>query len=325
MNLLEKESFLNWLTGIPDKEAERWKKWSEASEENRQFVQQAKLYLSSMRNRKAELETDKVDDLWQRIETSMGKHLQNNKTLAIKSIKLRRRLNIAAAASILLFMGLGTLLYLNQVKLNAKAGEKTSYILPDGSVIFMNAASKITYNKLLWKINRKLLLQGEAFFNVNKGEEFTVKCPTASVSVLGTSFNIKAHDNYFKTECYTGRVRVEIPDEKFERVITQNEVISAGRNHKAVFSKLNNPQSTPSWLDGEFYFNNVPFELVLQEVENQFKVKFINQPSDERLLFTGYFNTKDLHQALEFVLLPMGYKYNRNENQIEIIKVSPEQ
>jgi ferric-dicitrate binding protein FerR (iron transport regulator) len=325
MNPFEKESFLNWLMDMPEKEAERWEKWSEASDENRRFVKQAKLYLSAMRNRKTELKSQNIDALWMRIETSIGIQLQNiKKTAPAKVLNLRQITKIAAAASIILFIGLGTLLYLNQVKLNVMAGEKTTYTLPDGSVVTMNAAGKITYNKLLWKVNRNLSLKGEAYFKVTKGEKFTVKCPTARVSVLGTSFNIKAHDNYFKTECYTGRVRVEIPDEKFEQVITKNEAITAGRNQKAVFAKLNSTQHEPSWLNGEFFFNNVPFELVLQEVENQFNVKFINHPADENMMFTGYFNNKDLNRALEFVLLPMGYKHERNGNQINLDKILPE-
>ena len=256
--------------------------------------------------------------LWQRIETSIG-ILPISKKLYIRPI-----LRIAAAASIILLIGLGSIYKLNQVNIVAPLAERITCTMPDGSIIDLNAAGKISYNKLVWKIKRNLSLKGEAFFKVAKGEEFTVHCPTASVSVLGTSFNIYAQRDYFRTECYTGRVKVKVPREKFEKIIVPNEAVTAGINQKAKWTKLENTKSIPAWFAGEFYYDKIPFSLVLQEIENQFKVKFESKEFNENLLFTGYFNTKDLKKALEFVLVPMGYQYKINNNQIKIQKISTE-
>lgn len=322
MNPFEKESFLSWLIGIPHRDSKKWERWNSRSPENKQFASQARLYLASMQNNKKLLDTVQVDALWLRIENSIGKLPQKNqqlKVIATRTIQLKPWFKIAIAASIILFISIASIYYLNQVTITAPAGSKTSYMLPDGSKVEINAAGKISFNKMSWKIRRGLSLQGEAFFNVTKGDRFTVFCPTASVSVLGTSFNIQAHKEYFKTECYTGRVRVKIPVEHFEKIITKNEAVIDSKSQKAVYTAFENKQSTPSWLNGEFYFDKVPFKLVLEEIENQYKVKFENIPGNDNLLFTGYFNNKDLNKALEFVLVPMGFSFESNQNQIKLI------
>ena len=74
--------------------------------------------------------------------------------------------------------------------------------------MLLNSKSTITFNKHNWDTNRTLELNGEAFFDVEKGNTFTVKTSQGNVSVLGTEFNVNASVDFFRVSCYEGKVKV---------------------------------------------------------------------------------------------------------------------
>src|SRR2546423_14261851 len=101
-------------------------------------------------------------------------------------------------------------------------GSRSKLVLPDGSTVWLNAGSKLTYNKDFGNNIREVSLVGEAFFDVMHIPDvpFVIETPTAVVKVLGTSFNVKAYPNETTTETSVIRGRVEIsprqrPGEKF--------------------------------------------------------------------------------------------------------------
>jgi transmembrane sensor len=235
------------------------------------------------------------------------------KTIPIFKIVLR------VAASLLLLIAAGGSIWIwgfGEVTIYSPKGQHITQVLPDSSRIQLNADTRITYNKVLWFINRKVYINGEALFKVKKGSKFDVIADLATTSVLGTTFDVYARNGKVKVSCLEGRVSVKNNNSN-EKVI-----LTAGLHTQAIKNKLTSPTCTikndeVAWTFGEFYFNNTPLREVLKEIERQFNVE-ISYSNSEKRYYTGYFNNKDIKDALRLVCIPMEVNYSLNGKSIEI-------
>ena len=204
-------------------------------------------------------------------------------------------------------------------KLVAGNGYHKEYKLPDGSKVSLNADSKITWSGKRFTNDRHINLTGEAFFDVEKGSPFTISANDVNIKVLDTSFNVYARDNSFKISCFTGKIMVSARN--------KSVIISPGESAELSGNDLNyypdkNLDKTKSWLNGEFFYENICLINVFEEIERQFNVKFdVNDLKNE--FFTGSFSNRDLRSALDIVCIPMGlnYEIGRNSN-IFITKIN---
>jgi ferric-dicitrate binding protein FerR (iron transport regulator) len=221
----------------------------------------------------------------------------------------------AVAASILL--AVAGFWYFNQrnvVSVICKSAEIKTVILPDSSKVYINAASSIAYNPHKWDSERTLELNGEACFEVRKGKPFTVKTIHGTISVLGTRFNVMSRGNDFKVFCVTGKVAVRNVNEV---ILEKGQECSAAEKNQLTSPVPVNDLKPISWINGEFWFTNIPVIKVFEEIERQFGVEVIYNSSANRN-YTGYFNKNNLSEALMNVCEPMSLRYERNEGKIII-------
>ena len=177
-------------------------------------------------------------------------------TVNKKSRSLRSWTKIAASWTILLLLSgvLGWYLRGNkeqheveskllsmETTVQTKLGSQSMVDLPDGSTVWLNAGSKITYNETYNEDDREVSLIGEACFDVKTNPEkpFVVKVGDISVKALGTTFNIKAYpeDQVITTTLVKGKVVIEgtdVNDEKFSITMKPNENITYLTNLKSV-------------------------------------------------------------------------------------------
>ena len=221
---------------------------------------------------------------------------------------------VSVAAVIIILLGVWQLLHLtSETNVNAAPGSHVEYVLTDGSVVNLNAGSHITFNRKKFTSDRKLDLKGEAFFNVVRGSPFEVLTPTGQVMVLGTSFNVISRENIFKVTCFTGMVKVTSGNQSVTIGPDESAELTGGELKSYRESKMH---YINGWINGEFYFENSPLNLVLSEIERQFNVKFVGREKESQdEFFTGSFFNKDLRAALEIVCIPMGLQYEINENR----------
>lgn len=180
-----------------------------------------------------------------------------------------------------------------------------TFKLPDNSEVLLNASSKITFNEHNWDKQRDLTLEGEAYFQVQKGKTFSVKTADGVVKVLGTHFDVKQRDNYYEVSCFEGLVSVtynnttvKLPPGKSFRVI--NKQIEKTDDFDA---------QTPSWLQKESSFTRVPLNQVIAELERQYDIKIETQGIDTTKLFTGGFTHTNQKTALESITIPLQLSY----------------
>ena len=217
-----------------------------------------------------------------------------------------------AAASIIILIGLFQ--FVNSSKtIVADFGEKMLAELPDGSKVQLNAGSKIKYKRFFWESNREVNLQGEAYFDVVKGDtKFTVISESGYVEVLGTQFNIIDRKERFKVVCYSGKVAVNQTDSSKQYILTEGDAIQIYKNQ---ISSTKTIANKPDWIQGISIFKNEAFTLVLEALERQYNAKIEVNNVDVSKRFTGSFVHNNLDTALQTTIPVMGITYKVSKDK----------
>lgn len=226
---------------------------------------------------------------------------------------------IAASVVIAALVSAYYLLFLpsDQILYQTTYGEKQTISLPDGSEVVLNASSTLSYAASDWEENRSIKLQGEAFFRVINGEQFTVETDNGSVSVLGTEFNVRSRQNLFNAVCFEGKIRVDVQTEAKE--LTAGNSVQFEDGILVAEDELQN-QTRPSWMTGVITFTDVPLKTALEELTAQFGITVTGAPVDDTLRFTGSFPTTNASSAVQLVLNPfnIGYRFDPTTNVLTI-------
>ena len=209
-----------------------------------------------------------------------------------------------AAIFIVLFSGY---VFINSLETTVKTqiAEKQTLLLPDNSQVVLNANSTIVYNKSKWDQKRTLDLSGEAYFEVSKGEKFSVNTQEGIVTVLGTQFNVFSRDSNFYIKCYEGLVSVSFNDTLIKlpagrKLNIENGIII---EHKTI------NKASPSWILNESSFDNAILSIVIKELERQYPVKVKAENIDLNQKFSGSFSHKDLNLALTLICDPLNLSF----------------
>lgn len=225
----------------------------------------------------------------------------------------------AVAASIAVFLAIGSLILTHTTRIASAKGEHLSVVLPDGSNVLLNSESQLSYQKYMWWKKREVTLRGEGFFKVMKGRRFEVRTGKYVTSVLGTSFNVFARNNEVRVSCFTGKVGVREITSGAQTVLTPGLGVEGNTGSLGSVEKISDKQK--GWTKGEFYFDDVPLTDVFAEIERQFNVKVSSKGFDNRR-YSGYFNNKSLSQALELVCVPMQLEHKITSNgEVEVSSI----
>jgi transmembrane sensor len=286
----EKE-ILKWLNGdLSSQEIEDLKK-SEGSET-----------LEKIAHYSSKLETPKVD-AQQALDHFKARN-KSKKETKVRTLNFKTMYR-AAAVLVVLLTSAYFLFYNTTTSFETQIAQTKTFHLPDDSEVLLNATSKITFNEKKWDKKRDLTLEGEAYFQVKKGQTFSVNTADGVVKVLGTHFNVKQRKNYFEVSCFEGLVSVthnnetiKLPPGKTFRLI--NNTIEEVPDFNA---------QNPSWMQQESSFDRIPLDQVIAELERQYDIKIKTEGVDTSKLFTGSFTHKDQKIALEAITIPLKLSY----------------
>ena len=185
--------------------------------------------------------------------------LQNTKakikTATTKKVIKFKPIWYAAAASVAILIG-AVAIFNTTKTYTTSYGEQLAFNLPDGSKIQLNAGSKISHKRFFWNSNRTLELDGEAYFEVEKGEKFSVNTDYGTVSVLGTKFNVKSRTKTFEVNCFEGAVRFDKKDTKEYKVLYQNDRITLTNKEEITEEKTH--EDVPSWMPVSYTHLTLP-------------------------------------------------------------------
>jgi transmembrane sensor len=198
----------------------------------------------------------------------------------------------------------------------AENGKQTTFLLPDNSEVVLNSGSQIDYKKWNWDSNRKLELNGEAYFKVAKGKKFEVNTNLGKVSVLGTQFNVKARKDRFDVVCFEGKVKVNFNTQ--EVILTPGQMVSFEGNEKIVSKTISDAK--PVWLSKELSFEKEKLTAVLEEIQRQYNVTVDAKIIKSDQLFTGKIPTNNIDIALKTITSIYHLKYSKSTNSNYVIE-----
>lgn len=270
----------------------------------------------------------KVETIWEEIE-KRGEPVSPFK----QAISIIRKYAAILLLPLLLYTSWLTYQYFfspdEYFTLATNKGEQTNVILPDGSSAWLNVDTRITYNTSYGKKDRKLTVNGEAFFDVKKNaaKPFIVHVQNMEVKALGTSFNVKGYedDATVQTSLFEGKVDVGIshPEGHTEQqVLTTGQSLVFSKETDNVNKKNFNQEVVGAWIDKQLIFDNTPFHEVVKNTERWFNVH-ISYPVNQ---FEGDYLTlrlkkgESLERLFEIVDETIGINYKKGNDKITLTK-----
>jgi transmembrane sensor len=214
------------------------------------------------------------------------------------------------------------------VEVTASKGIRKKILLPDGTLVWLNAGSKLSYNNDLGKQKlRKVFLSGEAFFDVahRKSQPFIVNTEQISVKVLGTAFNIQAYPEDRKSEAtlLRGSIELSVNAQSAEKVILNpSEKFAFSSEKKTMVINHVEPVKIgkeeyieeTSWKDNQLVFNNESLQELRPKLERWFNIQIsIRSEEPKNYRFTGVFKNERIDEALAAMQLikPFTFKLTR--------------
>ncbi|MFP9098253.1 FecR family protein [Flavobacterium sp. RHBU_24] len=219
------------------------------------------------------------------------------------------------AAVLFIALGLSFFFYVIHTTEQLTAnGDMAMFTLPDDSEVTLNAGSEISYKEYNWSDNRRVELNGEAYFKAAKGKTFDVVTPLGTISVVGTQFNVKARGNRLDVTCFEGKVKVATANDTI--LLTPGETVAyeGGANlHLPAVTR-----TEPGWIHHEAVFVSENFNNVITELERQFDIKIVVNGTLPQKSYNGTIPTreKDKNTALDMVITAYNLKYKKQGDKI---------
>lgn len=209
-------------------------------------------------------------------------------------------------------------------------GKTYQLLLSDGTRIWLNSETEITYPTKFVGNKREITLIGEAFFEVAKNKEkpFIVNANGMEVKVLGTSFNVSCYtaDKTISTTLIEGSVSVKTENKKTV-TITPSEQFTYNRDDAKTDIRIVNTELFTSWINGEYIFKDTALEEIVKKLQRwyDFSVNY----EDESLKNNRYSlivdRNTDIDHLLEVISYTSDIKLERTNNIINIKKIKEEQ
>ncbi len=209
----------------------------------------------------------------------MSQH-QPAKVVRISPVKIALR--IAAGVALLLVAGM---FIKNKM---GSAGDQMVVVttndtkelsLSDGTVVTLNESSQLSYKTEFSKKERRVQLNGEAFFKVTRdeGRPFVIETETANVRVLGTSFNIRSYptDDYFEVYVETGKVTVDFKNGGDGVVLSPGEFVRLAKSEGKALKGMDESGMPNAWRTGVISFKGQSVSEIMKGMERLYGRKFV--------------------------------------------------
>lgn len=285
--------------------------WLKASPENQKHFQQMReIWFSTISAN--EKERYNKEEAYSRFLNRTRQTHQKEKT--VKKLSLHKFFYGAAAVALLCLISFasyrtGT----EQVKkqfaemvVEAPLGSKTRLYLPDGTLVWLNAGSTITYSQGFGVEERKLKLSGEGYFEVthNKQLPFEITTKELQLKVLGTKFNFRNYpeDEEVSVSLLEGKVclRNYLKNDALCYLEPDQKAILNKKNGKLMVS-ASEARYTAEWTNGFLFFDEELVPDIIKELERSYNVKiYIEDESLKTFRFYGNFVRKE--QAIQEIL-----------------------
>ena len=327
------ELIANYLTEGLDKNAlDELKTWIAASAENQQyFIRQREIWFSAVSREAASVyDKDKAfENFRNRVESQ--KEIQSTSRRGFSLSALWRY-----AAVVAIIIAVGCISYWQgevnvkdtfaDISVEAPLGSKTKLYLPDGTLVWLNAGSRMTYSQGFGVDNRKVELEGEGYFEVKRNEKipFFVKTKDLQLQVLGTKFNFRDYpeDHEVVVSLLEGKVGLNnLLREEKEAVLSPDERAVLNKAKGLLTVESVTASNASQWTDGYLFFDEELLPDIAKELERSYNVK-IHIANDSLKTFRFYGNfvrrEQNIQEVLEALASTEKMQYKIEERNITI-------
>lgn len=282
-----------------------------------------------------EIDSSLKNEIWKEIRMKIEDPvLQTNTT---KKVFIRRWQSIPrVAASIAVILCTAFAIYVlydsfishkenpasNIYTFEVKPGQKGSMHLADGTVVYLNSSSKISFAGDYNSENRIVTLSGEAYFEVakNPDKRFIVTCNGVDIEALGTEFNVKAYpaDSIITTTLAQGKVKVYSNEQSI--TLLPNGVATYDLKRQTIESSTVEDVSIANyWRTGQLVFDAEPLSSIARTIERMYNVKInIDDPKLKDIKFTGTIQNNSLNNVFYTMSLSYPLTYTMTDSIITV-------
>ena len=204
-------------------------------------------------------------------------------------------------------------------------GAKTRVVLPDNSVVWLNAGSTLRYGQNFGQKSRQVALVGEGYFEIahNPAMPFTVNANQASVKVLGTKFDVKAYpeDKQLDVTLLRGSIQLTTiyqPNKSLKLIPNQLAIVDKTQQNVTV-EKVDACEAA-AWTKGKIVFDEELFGQIVRRLERDYNVTIdVKDPKINNLRFYGDFrNAQSIQEILNIMTSNNEFHYTMNQNHISV-------
>lgn len=322
------QSFLN---GSLDAEGQAiLRQWIKESPENKRYFQQT---VAIWKAAGVLANVDGFDT-----EKAIGKFRKEAKSVARIDL-YKYALRISVVAIIALVCGISSLFFMwrsekraleavleyKEYVVEVPAGAKSKMTFPDGSVVWLNAGSKMKYDSNFAKESRTVELLGEGYFEVSKNKElpFVVNTEKLAVKVLGTKFNLKSYeeDSEVKVTLKEGAVAIsDLSIDSIPIVLSPNQRFTYKKADQTIQVDSVDASHIENWRNGTIVFDKVSLNEIVKELRRLYNIPI--RIEDNNLKQIVYYSDFQENVSVEKVLeiLSSGNKF-RYEVKPELIRI----
>ena len=207
-------------------------------------------------------------------------------------------------------------------KLDIPRGGEFCLTLSDGTRVWLNSETSIQYPVVFGTKERRVFIQGEAYFEVAKDAKkpFTVQFMSSSVTVLGTSFNIRAYpeEKQSQTTLAEGSVRIYSPGSSM--LLKPGEQAEVSALSGEMVKQEVEVKNFTSWKDGRFVFEQQPLEDIMRTLERWYDIRVIfRDEGAKRISLSG--NLKrygDFSQVMNMLQMTGDVRFELHGNDVYI-------
>lgn len=326
-------SFLNRT--ITPADLKTLKNWINESEENKTYFSEIqKVWLiSSLREKK---NFDQVKErAFIRFQQRIAQAGPRKEQTRIRPL-WHRVVYIAACLAIAFVAGMSTIYFSDHhqlaqqplaYSLESPRGSKLKLTLPDGTCVWLNADSRLSYDNKFGIDNRDIKLEGEGYFEVNKNKElpFHVTSDDIKVEVLGTKFNVRNYpeDTLIKVALMEGSVALLNPQGK--TTLKPGQIAHYDKKNKTTRVKTDGVKNANAWINGHLYFDEENMETIARALERAFDVDItIKDDTLKKMIFYGDFviESNNINEIMNIMAATnkFNYHYKISRNEIEIFQ-----
>lgn len=278
------------------------------------------------------------EQAWQDLKDRLGlvpepDRSENPLALQPPTTPFRLRIMLAAAAVLVLVLG-GLFLHQRQdndtgtipwQKITTANGQRLHIVLPDSSIVRLNAATTLSFPQVFDGATRLAHLEGEAFFEVKTDavHPFVVRTSHSTIRVTGTAFNIWARHDETRVMVREGRVVLQASEALTDAGVT----ITADRmsiHHASMVPEP--PQSVDidyrlGWLNGALVFEQTPLSEIVDELQRYYDVPIVLTDSTLEIRhLTAAFKDQPLETVLSAICMTTDTRYMHEK---EIYRITP--